>query len=81
MMLAGGEFRVVLATIHCALAEVPGRLSLDGLLRLFSLTCRALATGFWSGRAAAWEWRPSTPMPAKGGFSAEEETEMIIPAV
>ena len=46
MMLAGGEFRVVLATIHCALSEVPGRLSRDGLIRLFDLTCRALDRDF-----------------------------------
>ncbi len=46
MMLAGGDFRVVLATIHCALKEVPGRLSQEGLLRLFRLTCKALARDF-----------------------------------
>ncbi len=36
MMLAGGNFRVVLATIHCALAEVPERLSFGGLFQWVS---------------------------------------------
>ena len=46
MMLAGGEFRVVLATIHCALSEVPRRITQEGLVRLFHLTARALDRDF-----------------------------------
>jgi len=80
MMLAGGKFRVVLATIHCALAEVPERLSLDGLLRLFRLTCQALNQDFGLpqprlGVAAL------NPHASEGGLFGDEEKEIIIPAV
>lgn len=80
MMLAGGKFRVVLATIHCALSEVPERLTLDGLLRLFKLTCRALEHDFGIaqprlGVAAL------NPHASEGGLFGEEEKEIIIPAV
>lgn len=80
MMLAGGTFRVVLATIHCALSEVPERLSLDGLLRLFRLTCRALEQDFGLSRphlgVAA-----LNPHASEGGLFGDEEKEVIIPAV
>ena len=80
MMLAGGNFRVVLATIHCALSEVPERLTFDGLLRLFNLTCRALQHDFGIpnprlGVAAL------NPHASEGGLFGDEETEIIIPAV
>lgn len=80
MMLAGGNFRVVLATIHCALSEVPERLSVNGLLRLFSLTCRALEQDFGLpnprlGVAAL------NPHASEGGLFGDEEKEIIIPAV
>ncbi len=80
MMLAGGKFRVVLATIHCALSEVPGRLSFDGLLRLFSLTCRALQHDFGIA-APRLGVAALNPHASEGGLFGEEETEMIIPAV
>ncbi len=80
MMLAGGNFRVVLATIHIALAEVPERLSQEGLLRLFRLTCRALEQDFAIphprlGVAAL------NPHASEGGLFGDEEKEIIIPAV
>lgn len=80
MMLAGGKFRVVLATIHMALAEVPEHLSTNGLLRLFRLTCRALVNDFAIpkprlGVAAL------NPHASEGGLFGDEEKEIIIPAV
>ena len=80
MMLAGGDFRVVLATIHCALAEVPRRLTQEGLVRLFHLTCQALAQDFGLadeplGVAAL------NPHAGEGGLFGHEEEEIIIPAV
>jgi|WetSurMetagenome_2_1015567.scaffolds.fasta_scaffold81777_1 4-phospho-D-threonate 3-dehydrogenase / 4-phospho-D-erythronate 3-dehydrogenase len=80
MMLAGGKFRVVLATIHCALSKVPERLNFEGLLRLFGLTCRALQHDFGIsnprlGVAAL------NPHASEGGLFGDEETEIIIPAV
>jgi 4-hydroxythreonine-4-phosphate dehydrogenase len=80
MMLAGGRFRVVLATIHVALKEVPRRLSQEGLVRLFELTCRALREDFGIpkprlGVAAL------NPHASEGGLFGSEEMEVIIPAV
>jgi 4-hydroxythreonine-4-phosphate dehydrogenase len=80
MMLAGERFRVVLATIHIALKEVPRRLSQEGLVRLFDLTCRALRRDFGIseprlGVAAL------NPHASEGGLFGSEEMEIIIPAV
>jgi 4-hydroxythreonine-4-phosphate dehydrogenase len=80
MMLAGEDFRVVLATIHCALAEVPSRLSQEGLLRLFRLTCKALAADFGLqpphlGVAAL------NPHAGEGGLFGWQEEEIIAPAI
>jgi 4-hydroxythreonine-4-phosphate dehydrogenase len=80
MMLAGGEFRVVLATIHCALAEVPQRLTQEGLVRLFALTARVLDRDFGLkdlplGVAAL------NPHASEGGMFGDEEERIIIPAV
>lgn len=80
MMLAGGEFRVVLATIHCALAEVPRRLSQEGLFRLFRLTCQALARDFGLGEARLGV-AALNPHAGEGGMFGREEDEIIIPAV
>jgi 4-hydroxythreonine-4-phosphate dehydrogenase len=80
MMLAGGEFRVVLATIHCALAEVPRRLTQEGLLRLFRVTCRALERDF--GLAAAGLGVAAlNPHAGEGGMFGREEEEIIAPAI
>jgi 4-hydroxythreonine-4-phosphate dehydrogenase len=80
MMLAGGSFRVVLATIHCALSEVPERLTLDRLFRLFSLTCRALKhdLGIPEPRLGVAALNPHA---SEGGLFGDEEKEIIIPAV
>ena len=80
MMLAGGDFRVVLATIHCALAEVPRRITQEGLVRLFHLTSRALDRDFGLagvplGVAAL------NPHAGEGGMFGHEEEQIIIPAV
>ena len=80
MMLAGGEFRVVLATIHCALSEVPKRITQAGLVRLFALTARALDRDFGLagvplGVAAL------NPHASEDGMFGHEEETIIIPAV
>jgi 4-hydroxythreonine-4-phosphate dehydrogenase len=80
MMLAGGDFRVVLATIHCALAEVPRRLNTEALHRLLLLTCRSLRLDFGLaqprlGVAAL------NPHAGEGGLFGHEEEEIILPAV
>lgn len=80
MMLAGGEFRVVLATIHCALATVPGRLTTDGILRLCRLTSKALERDFGlaSPRLGVAALNPHA---GEGGMFGREEEEIIVPAL
>ncbi len=80
MMLAGEEFRVVLATIHCALAEVPGRLSREGLFRLFDLTCKALAQDFGLAGAPL-AVAALNPHAGESGMFGREEEEIISPAI
>uniref|UniRef100_A0A7C3YZJ5 4-hydroxythreonine-4-phosphate dehydrogenase n=1 Tax=Desulfobacca acetoxidans TaxID=60893 RepID=A0A7C3YZJ5_9BACT len=80
MMLAGGKFRVVLATIHCPLSEVPEMLSLDALLRLFTLTCRCLEQDFGIPRPCLGV-AALNPHASEGGLFGNEEKEIIIPAI
>ena len=80
MMLAGGEFRVVLATIHCALAEVPGRLITEGVS-----ASSALPAGPWTG-TSAWPGprlavAALNPHAGEGGMFGREEEEIIGPAM
>jgi len=80
MMLAGGDFRVVLATIHCPLAEVPRRLTQEGLVRLFHLTARTLDLDFGLGGVPLGV-AALNPHASEGGMFGHEEEEIIIPAV
>ncbi len=80
MMLAGGKFRVVLATIHCALSEVPERLNLNALIRLFTLTLRALKHDFGISKPSLGV-AALNPHASEGGLFGDEEKEIIIPAV
>ncbi|MEJ2671595.1 MAG: 4-hydroxythreonine-4-phosphate dehydrogenase PdxA, partial [Deltaproteobacteria bacterium] len=73
MMLAGGDFRVVLATIHCALSEVPQRLTRAGLVRLFHLTSRALDRDFGLGGVPLGVAALNPHASEEGLFSHEEE--------
>ena len=61
MMLAGGEFQVILVTIHCALSEVPQRITQEGLVRLLHLAARALDPGLRAGRRAVGGGGPQPP--------------------
>jgi 4-hydroxythreonine-4-phosphate dehydrogenase len=80
MMLAGGKFRVVLATIHCPLSDVPGMLSAEALIRLFALTCRALQRDFGISKPSLGV-AALNPHASEGGLFGDEEKEVIIPAV
>ncbi|MDI6854607.1 MAG: 4-hydroxythreonine-4-phosphate dehydrogenase PdxA [Deltaproteobacteria bacterium] len=80
MMLAGGNFRVVLATIHVALKDVPQRLSQECLVRLFALTCRVLQEDFGISKPRLGV-AALNPHASEGGLFGSEEMEVIIPAV
>ncbi len=80
MMLAGERFRVVLATIHCALKDVPKILTVDGVKKTITMTTRALRQDFGISepRLAVAALNPHAG--ESGIFGSEEET-IITPAV
>lgn len=80
MMLAGGDFRVVLATIHCPLREVPSRLSSIELLRLLVLTDKALRRDFGLAQPTLGV-AALNPHAGEGGLFGDEEAHIIAPAV
>lgn len=80
MMLAGGAFRVVLATIHCPLREVPGRLNQADLIRLLTLTNRSLISDFGIARPCLGV-AALNPHGSEGGLFGDEEARIIQPAI
>lgn len=80
MMLAGGDFRVVLATIHCPLREVPSRLETGELVRLLRLTDRSLRRDFGISRPRIGV-AALNPHASEGGLFGDEEDRLIRPAV
>jgi len=77
MMLAGGGLRVVLATIHCALADVPKRLTIDHLTGLFDLIARS----YGCGRATHLFVCGLNPHAGEHGLFGREEIDIIAPAI
>ncbi len=80
MMLAGERLRVALATIHCALRDVPHLLSKQGILSTITITSSALARdfGFESPRLAVAGLNPHA---GEQGLFGNEEAEVIEPAL
>lgn len=80
MMLAGDRLRVCLATIHCALKDVPNLLELNGVYRTIAVTARALRVDFGipSPRLAVAALNPHA---GEAGLFGREEEDIIIPAV
>ncbi len=84
MMFAAGNLRVTLATIHVALADVPGLLTVDGLLETMRLTRDALLR---HPAAASRDVEPSlavlglNPHAGEEGRFGDEEIRVITPAV
>ena len=79
MMLANPELRVLLVTIHVALADVPGLISFESELdtiRLADLACRQ--AGLQSPRIAVAGLNPHA---GEDGRFGREEIEIITPAV
>jgi len=80
MMLAGERLRVALATIHCALKDVPRILSKEGILTTIAITSRALRHdfGLHNPRIAVASLNPHA---GEEGLFGTEEVELIAPAV
>jgi 4-hydroxythreonine-4-phosphate dehydrogenase len=80
MMFAGPRMRVSLATIHCALAAVPGALSIDGLRGTIVQTGQALVRWFGLERPRL-AVAGLNPHAGEGGHFGDEEARIIAPAI
>jgi 4-hydroxythreonine-4-phosphate dehydrogenase len=80
MMMAGPRLRVVLVTIHLALADVPRRLTRDGVQQTIEITARALRQQFGI-RAPRIAVCGLNPHAGEHGLFGDEEDRIIAPAV
>ncbi len=80
MMLAGERLRVALATIHCALADVPACLSEGEIFRTITITERALCKDFALENPVIAVAALNPHAGEEGLFGTEEET-IIKPAI
>jgi 4-hydroxythreonine-4-phosphate dehydrogenase len=80
MMLAGERLRVCLVTTHCALREVPRRLTAERILATMRITARALQEQFGLDhpRLAVLALNPHA---GEGGLFGDEEERHIVPAI
>jgi len=80
MMLAGPRLRVVLATTHLALAEVPRQLRASDVARATVLVARALVRDFGVGRARV-AVAGLNPHAGEAGRFGDEETRIVLPGI
>ena len=80
MLLVGRGLRVGLATIHCALRDVPGRLSKDGIAEVLAVMHRDLERRF-ALRAPRIAVCGLNPHAGEGGRFGDEEARVIAPAI
>jgi len=80
MMLAGDRLKVVLATIHIPLAQVPATLRTETIAEIIALTDHSLKTrfGIQSPRIAVAGLNPHA---GEGGLFGNEEERIIEPAI
>ena len=80
MMLAGEHLRVCLVTTHCALREVPRRLTFDRILTTIRITAESLCRqfGLIQPRLAVLALNPHA---GEGGLFGDEEQQFILPAI
>ena len=80
MMMAGATLKVTLVTIHQSLAEVPGAITKEAVLRMITITGHALRNDFGVShpRLAVAGLNPHA---GEGGMFGDEEQRVIGPAV
>ena len=80
MMLAGERLRVCLVTTHCALREVPRRLTVDRIQTTIRITANSLRRqfGLRQPRLAVLALNPHA---GEGGLFGDEEQQIILPAI
>lgn len=80
MMLAGGGMRVALATTHLPLKDVPGALSIEGLVATLTIVGRELHERFGC-HAPRILVCGLNPHAGEGGHLGREEIDVIAPAL
>lgn len=80
MMLAGPRLKVVPATIHCPLSEVPGRLTTASLIQIGETTASALSQDFGIPDPVL-AFAGLNPHAGEGGAIGTEDRDIILPAV
>ena len=80
MMLSGERLRVCMVTTHCALREVPQRLSTERILTTIRIAATALQNqfGIVRPRLAVLALNPHA---GEGGLFGDEEQRFILPAI
>lgn len=80
MMLAGPTLRVVPITVHVALADVPGLLSIELILAKARVTARGLYRNFGIEKPRL-AFAGLNPHAGEGGAIGREEIELLRPAI
>lgn len=80
MMLANETLRVSLVTTHISVANVPARLTREGILRAAEQTLMAL-TSWWGLKKPKLAICALNPHAGEGGLFGREEIEVITPAI
>ena len=80
MMLAGPSLRTVPMTVHCALADVPARLSHDLIVQRSRIVAKAMQTDFGI-EALRIAIAGLNPHAGEDGRMGREEIEVIAPAI
>lgn len=80
MMLAAGDLRTTLATIHTPIAKVPAALTLEGIVNTGLVTADALRRDFGVAKPRL-AVAGLNPHAGEGGAIGREEIEIIGPAV
>lgn len=80
MMLAGSRLRVSLVSIHCAIKEVPQKLTRGLISKTISITYRALKRDFHIARPHV-AVAALNPHAGESGLFGTEESDIIRPAV
>jgi 4-hydroxythreonine-4-phosphate dehydrogenase len=80
MMLAGPALRVVVATTHVALREVPSRLTVPGIATTIALTAEGLARQFRIARPRV-AVAGLNPHAGEAGRFGDEEKRLVEPAI
>jgi 4-hydroxythreonine-4-phosphate dehydrogenase len=79
MMLTSGDLRVVLATVHERIADVSGKLTIEGIVRLGVVTAQALRRDFGIERPRL-AMAALNPHAGESGTIGREEISVIGPA-